>query len=282
MGRLVKRIQQLENLLEIRTHEVLALQSQCRTTQTSLSREVASSARILRECKRLTTTSHSLRGQFEAALEIIATRDAEIKELRRLIRLLQGATQSVLTSAVQAKLAEDRANLATLRHFRKGVLAMGLRTAYTGSPVLQRMAERHIEAVTRWEERRIEFENQQKRRYLAVLAATHALDEAVMSDDLLRAQVELPRVTGTQKRRRTAHPTQRLVLGHAKRSGPLIITPLLTRELSPPRASGSSRQEYRSPTELADAKLLAATASPQQLERELSLGVVACPLDEPE
>jgi hypothetical protein len=282
VGRLAKRIQQLENLLAIRTHEVLGLQSQCRTSQTGLSREIANSAKILRECSRLTTVNHSLRSQFDAALAMISTRDAEIKELRRLIRLIQNSTHPVLTSALHMRLAEDRANLAALCYFRKGVIAAGLRNAYAGSPVLQRMAERQIDAMARWEERRTELENEQKRRCLAVLAATHALDDAVASCDAGRSQAELPLITRSQKQQRTTESTQGYVLGQATKRGPLIITPLLTHELSPPRALTSSPKEYRSPTDLVDAKLVDANANPQQLEPELAKGLVAYPIGGPE
>jgi hypothetical protein len=259
MGRLQKQILRLENALELKNHELIALRDNFMKMKTNAASTVVRADRTDRELRKATGRATSLDDKLQTAYGMIERRDAEITELRQLLRDIQQSAQPVLVQEMLQHISEDRANRTAMRQLRAQLIMNETLKSYSISQHLTRMMEHQMRTVRRWEDRRNEIQYEQRTRLRSVLEGMQLL--------------YTPLVGGTSSGVRPNTPGRTV-----RHLGPMTVTNLI------PPAGELRRPGFRSPLQpiptdrAADVALVNAAAGFQDIEPVLAKGVVAEPI----
>lgn len=166
-----RRIFSLQTILQAKAHEMIKLRDQKSEARQNLYKTAIQLQRVQKELVRSQTNSMLADEKLNKAYKIIEERDAEIRELRDLIRQLRtAAAQPALMHHVMSNIAEDQSNLAAMRAFRGQTTLNEMAKSYNVDSTLKRFAQRQMAVVKRWEKRRKDLIRQQQSHLLAVLA----------------------------------------------------------------------------------------------------------------
>ena len=172
-----KRLQMMEIALQDKSRELLETRDRHLKIRTLLTKAQIDQQKAERLVRRSTIECEILKEKLEAAYALIAQRDEEIRELRKLLReITEGHGQIVMHSMID-KFAKDGSNVVAMREFRHQAFVNEIKSTYSISPWLRQLAERQMATVSRWEARRNEIQERQRRNLLAVLQGLNLVHE---------------------------------------------------------------------------------------------------------
>ncbi|OHT04968.1 hypothetical protein TRFO_27412 [Tritrichomonas foetus] len=264
-----KRIHTMENILQLKAHEMIKLRDQKNEAKQNLYRLSIQYQRIEKNLKRLQFTDQINNEKLLHAYKIIEERDLEIRQLRDLVKQLRSAAQNVTMHDIYSRLNEDQSNLAAMRAFRNQTILNEVGNAYRINPTLKRLAQRQAAAVSRWEKRRQDLLIQQQNHMIAVLQGLRLIDP-------IKARNSSPRSENVESSR-SASMTKTM----KSQRGSIIITSLnatwsrqtgLQRNLFAKTMNTHNRPNF-------DESWKNVNAHNQKIPRGLKEGVIATPLE---
>lgn len=252
-----KRLQLMENTLQSKNHELIEIRESHTKLKAMVTKSGVEQQKLERLLRRTTAEKDVLKDKIEGAYEMVTRRDEEIKELRRLIREIMESQGSTVVHAMIDKFAKDQGNAVTMRQFRYQALVNDIRSTYSVSPFLKRLAERQMAAVARWEARRNEIQERQRRNLIAALEGMNLIKSPQLTPQ------------GTPGRGENGMPRTR--------TGTLTITHFGPVEWY--NTGGTyKRARYESVRPLFDRALVNVNSHHQKVEPVLQEGVVGSPL----
>jgi hypothetical protein len=261
VGRLQKQIQRLENALELKNHELIALRDAFMKIRTNAASTVVRAERADRELRKVTVRVVALDDKLQTAYGMIERRDAEITDLRQMMRDIQQTAQPVVVQEMLHHMSTDMANKTAMRQLRAQLIMNETLKSYSVSRHLKIRIEHQMRAVRRWDDRRNELQYEQRSRLRSVLEGMQLLYTPIIKGRSTPAAQ--PNTTGRTVRQ----------------LGPIIVTSLM-----PPVEDRQRTSAVRSLLEpirmdkAADLALVNAAAAHQDIEPVLAEGVVAEPI----
>ena len=121
--------------------------------------------------------NEALKHKLNQAMNVMKMKDIETSGLRKLLQEYSENATQVKMEFKLSQIVQEQILAASTRMNRQQIIINEIRQAYKNSPMLQRIAQRQIQAIARWEERKKYLVEQAQRHLMSVLAASHLIDQ---------------------------------------------------------------------------------------------------------
>jgi hypothetical protein len=270
-----KQVQRVENLLELKVHELTDLRDRYLKMRLKLAEVSIEEQKVSQALRNANAANDRLKNQLNDSYTVINRRDAEIRRLTNLLREIDQRVRPVMVQRVVNRMTQDERENAVLKEYRRRVaqIEMGQPAIVISRPSmppgLKSLLDRQTRAIELWNARKNVLLEQERAQMMAILRGMRLViplegeSEKVVEKPLV---IQKPKII-----------TVNQMTGEG---GPLEITALL-----PPAWKTKVRidpnrtfQMKMVPNEEADKGVVNAALANPKLPKSLMRGVVADPI----